>query len=404
MRRARPLSNHLESVPVSQVDLYVRKAWANVLPKKFFNNGYGSFDQLKYLHRLRGDLIDQSVNGGVISHTIPQGLDDKLQLLGKRKSPGAPYRVWKCNLESPALDALHQILPQRSHRLNFQFVQPATLTCDLAWHYGGTGEHFMWRRRSWLGYPLAEQHNTASAIMESVFYGRRRPSDQFGSTLNQVQDLFTMGIALVLETAALQQSFKHTFGLNHNCYSGFSLGGYMAGFATTLLGNDRSSAAPCMSSISASGVFTNGALSSCVDWQQIARQRDMADEFLEYAGATYRRDAYLNSEEYADNALTEDEIRARATLAAVLDEFTSLDVYPRPVCASNVTLVRAGRDAYISVSSHHALAKLWPEATVIEVPEVGHIASFFTSQHIIRKAIASAMQRAHHQSELAQAA
>jgi hypothetical protein len=63
--------------------------------------------------------------------------------------------------------------------------------------------------------------------MESPFYGARRPRAQFGSTLNHVSDLFAMGIALVLETSALQQSFHQHFGIDHHCYSGFSLGGYM---------------------------------------------------------------------------------------------------------------------------------------------------------------------------------
>eukprot|EP00045_Choanoeca_perplexa_P003280 m.29647 g.29647 ORF g.29647 m.29647 type:complete len:405 (-) comp11961_c0_seq2:116-1330(-) len=395
MHQTAQLARHLglaSASSTSRVDLYLRKAWARVLPKKFFNEGYGSFAALLQIHELKEELVRLHADHKQPSASVANFASRLQPLHGQKASNSSPYRLWGAQFDSPALEKLASVLPIQSQQLRFQFVEPTAPSQQLAWHYGGTGEHFMWRRRSWMGYPLARDHSIASCVIESPYYGHRRPPKQFGSTLNHVSDLFSMGLALVLETSALQQSFQQHFGLDHHCYTGYSLGGYMAGFATALLSTPTTSAVACMSSLSASGVFTEGALAQCVDWAALARQQALADDLLRHLDALELRDARLR-----DSIATgpEQEILAKASLATLLDVYTSLERYPRPECTPAVVLVRAAQDAYIPMANHQALSKLWPEAEVVEIPDQGHVTSFFTSQHVIRTAIANAMQRSY---------
>jgi hypothetical protein len=109
-----------------------------------------------------------------------------------------------------------------------------------------------------------------------------------------------------------------------------------------------------MSSLSASGVFTEGALAQCVDWSALAQQQALADDVLRHLNALELRDTHLRS--VADGP--EPEVLAKASLATMLDVFTSLERYPRPECTPAVVLVRAAHDAYISRDSHQALAQV----------------------------------------------
>ena len=109
-----------------------------------------------------------------------------------------------------------------------------------------------------------------------------------------------------------------------------------------------------MSSLSASGVFTEGALSQCVDWPALASQQALADDLLHHLHALEARDARLR--DVADGP--ELEVLAKASLATLMDVFTSLEHYPLPECTPAVVLVRAAHDAYVPLDSHQALSQV----------------------------------------------
>ena len=80
--------------------------------------------------------------------------------------------------------------------------------------------------------PLIKQYRIGTIILESPYYGLRKPRDQVRSTLFYVSDLFVMGGAVMLETMALLhwcQKIKLSPAILH----GFSLGGHMASLAFT---------------------------------------------------------------------------------------------------------------------------------------------------------------------------
>ncbi len=91
----------------------------------------------------------------------------------------------------------------------FQLVLPPGTSIDgdnasvpLCLQLAGTGDHYFWKRRMFMGRPLA-QEGIASLIIENPFYGARKPREQFGSSLLHVTDLFVLGAAISMESAVL---------------------------------------------------------------------------------------------------------------------------------------------------------------------------------------------------------
>lgn len=57
--------------------------------------------------------------------------------------------------------------------------------------------------------PLLD-YGISSIILENPYYGSRKPKDQYGSCLLNVQDLFLMGGCLILECLVLFNYLKRT--------------------------------------------------------------------------------------------------------------------------------------------------------------------------------------------------
>jgi hypothetical protein len=119
-----------------------------------------------------------------------------------------------------------QLVLPRDHRIG-------TDSIPIGICYAGTGDQGYSRRRLLTANPLLKEYRIGTIILESPYYGLRKPRHQNGSTLFYVSDLLIMGGGIMLETIALLhwcQKMKLTPAILH----GFSLGGHMASLAFTL--------------------------------------------------------------------------------------------------------------------------------------------------------------------------
>ncbi|XP_014673914.1 PREDICTED: uncharacterized protein C4orf29 homolog [Priapulus caudatus] len=80
-------------------------------------------------------------------------------------------------------------------------------------------------------------------------------------------------------------------------------------------------------------------------------------------------------------------------MRGVMDEFTHVANYSVPVDTSLIIVVAAESDAYIPREGVFALTDVWPGCEVRYV-QAGHIATFLFKQHVFRRAIADAFNRA----------
>lgn len=124
----------------------------------------------------------------------------------------------------------------------------------------GTGEHGFVRRRHYFGYNLAKQ-GVASIILESPYYGKRKPKQQRASKLRHVSDLPSLGRATIDEALHLvrwlnSQPMERSAPI---ILCGNSMGGLHSALAATLSAF-RVGVLSWLGPISAADVFTRVSL------------------------------------------------------------------------------------------------------------------------------------------------
>jgi len=176
--------------------------------------------------------------------------------------------------QTPAMEIKHR-LPAESLQARALFVTPEKVGSNDVITQGpavillaGTGEHGYRRRLSTVALPLAKQSGISSIILESPFYGTRRPPNQIGSKLRQVTDLALMGRVTLEETCSLLRLLSEDYSINNLAISGVSMGGLHSAMAATL------SPLPVgvvswLGPPSATPVFTEGLLSRFCEWKRL---------------------------------------------------------------------------------------------------------------------------------------
>ncbi|XP_071664168.1 protein ABHD18 isoform X2 [Patagioenas fasciata] len=206
---------------------------------------------------------------------------------------------------SPLAHYVPGILPVESLVARFQFIIPRRWNSKhrpVCIHLAGTGDHHFWRRRTLMARPMIKEACMASLLLENPYYGCRKPKDQLRSCLKNVSDLFVMGGALVLESAALLHWLERE-GYGPLGMTGISMGGHMASLAVTNWPKPLP-LIPCLSWSTASAVFTTGVLSKAVNWRELEKQyytqtvyEEEIIQMLEYCGT----DSFKMGQDFVKN-------------------------------------------------------------------------------------------------------
>nr|CAG4635538.1 EOG090X08BF [Artemia franciscana] len=184
--------------------------------------------------------------------------------------------------KSPFVDFLPGLLPEEAEIATFQLVIPKKWKTNIkpvCIHMAGTGDHYFWKRRTFMAKPLAREYGIGSIILENPYYGSRKPKYQTRSCLHNVSDIFVMGGCLALEAAVLLNWCK-TQGFGPLGLSGISMGGYMASIAAGAW-PEPVVLVPCLSWTTASTVFTKGVMSSAINWKLLDTQYKSVSDYRE---------------------------------------------------------------------------------------------------------------------------
>uniref|UniRef100_A0A4W4GYS3 Abhydrolase domain containing 18 n=1 Tax=Electrophorus electricus TaxID=8005 RepID=A0A4W4GYS3_ELEEL len=344
-------------------------------------------------------------------------------------------RIHNGHFISPLAQLVPGILPTESVKASFQFIVPKRWRKHrpVCIHLAGTGDHFFWRRRTLMARPMIKETGM--------------PKDQVRSSLKNVSDLFVMGGALVLESAALLHWLERE-GYWPLGMTGISMGGHMASLAVTNWPKPIP-LIPCLSWSTASSVFTTGVLSKAVNWRELQKQyaaqtvyEEEIVHMLEYCGTdSFRmgqdlvRDAPGSLDRLSDLTLTlgqsgparvrlglrsrvsggqsshgdvEHVLSAAGTASAkgarslqreslsfmkgVMDECTHIANFSVPVDPSLIIIVQAKEDAYVPRAGVRSLQEIWPGCEVRYL-DGGHISAYLFKQALFRKAIYDAFSR-----------
>lgn len=174
---------------------------------------------------------------------------------------------------------------QNESGVNAKQLQEMKRLQPVAIILAGTGEQGFDRRRQLVSLPLARS-NIASLILESPYYGSRRPVGQVASKLRSLTELPLLGRMTIEETRSIVQWLRRRNGVSldkasEKCTSdkhgaivlaGVSMGGLHAAMSASLLPQSWKDCgvASWLGPPSGAAVFTRGRLAFATDFDALA--------------------------------------------------------------------------------------------------------------------------------------
>ncbi|XP_053832164.1 protein ABHD18 isoform X2 [Vidua macroura] len=381
---------------VSKLDVLYRK----LLLTKLFIRGWGKPEDLKRIFEFRKIIGNREKCQKLVSKDYPVFID--------KVEGQSDCKILEGHFISPLAHCVPGILPVESLVARFQFIIPRRWNGKhrpVCIHLAGTGDHHFWRRRTLMARPMIKEACMASLLLENPYYGCRKPKDQLRSCLKNVSDLFVMGGALILESAALLHWLERE-GYGPLGMTGISMGGHMASLAVTNWPKPLP-LIPCLSWSTASAVFTTGVLSKAVNWRELEKQyftqtvyEEEIIQMLEYCGT----DSFKMGQDFVKNFPDSVDSLADMDMASrifsfeslndtgVMDECTHVANFPVPVDPSLIIVVQAKEDAYIPRTGVRSLQEIWPGCE-IRYLDGGHVSAYLFKQGLFRQAIYDAFDR-----------
>ncbi|KAM5158975.1 protein ABHD18 isoform X2 [Marmota monax] len=421
---------------VSKLDVLYRR----LLLTKLFIRGWGRPEDLKRLFEFRKMIGNRERCQNLVSSDYPVYID--------KIEEQSDCKILDGHFVSPMAHYVPDIMPIESVIARFQFIVPKEWNSKyrpVCIHLAGTGDHHYWRRRTLMARPMIKEARMASLLLENPYYGCRKPKDQVRSSLKNVSDLFVMGGALVLESAALLHWLERE-GYGPLGMTGISMGGHMASLAVSNWPKPMP-LIPCLSWSTASGVFTTTdsfkmgqefvkRFSSSADklpnLNLVSRtiNLDMTDQVVSQKPAECHNSSKTSLSASSEGLLLQDTSKIECLaqtlktnkssytgyspqshrllskeqrrnhlqkeslifMKGVMDECTHVANFSVPVDPSLIIVVQAKEDAYIPRTGVRSLQEIWPGCE-IRYLEGGHISAYLFKQGLFRQAIYDAFDR-----------
>ncbi|XP_061164774.1 protein ABHD18-like [Saccostrea echinata] len=418
----------------------------NLILTSQFVKGWGQPKHLKRLLDLRKVLSVRDAAYSLVDK------NHKVNIFYEKEEGN--IKVLEGEFHSPWDSIIPGVMPNVVKNARFQMILPHRWqgpAHPICIHHGGTGDHGYLLRRRLMAEPLLSEHGIGSIIIESPFYGTRKPKDQFRSSLQNVSDLIVMGGALMFETVVLLHWCEEQ-GWGPFCLTGISMGGFMSSLAATIWPKPIA-LVPCLAGVTASPVYTRGILSKAVRWDVLKNSyyedKEYEHEIRKMLVSPERGISRFSSKDYTvqdyhkdvEKALlrikeagsqvdsigtairqlrTVDDWKAKSFSSIshnisqsnvinrkqlksfdaeildfmweVMEEFTHLGNYSSPVDTSIILSLVAESDAYIPRDNVMTHQDLWPGSKVKVIPG-GHVSSVVSSRHLFRQAIVECLEK-----------
>jgi hypothetical protein len=185
---------------------------------------------------------------------------------------GAAYSVFRAAFPTLATGPAYDALPPESRTAHVLWIAPHNPApgAPNVVHLAATGDHGFTRREH-LGVPLTAQ-GIGSMVLESPFYGERKPEAQRGAKLRRVSDLLLLGKATIEESLYLLHWLSQR-GHERLGVSGLSMGGVHASMVAGLYPGPLA-LAPLLAPRSAAQSYCQGALFHATAWDRLLRDTE----------------------------------------------------------------------------------------------------------------------------------
>lgn len=330
------------------------------LAPPFFSGGWGGA-KLELLERVTKQLISQGLGHAAAQHWPPTPIRPIWKTVWESRSA----RLQEGIFLTPCEEQVRAALPVESHTARVALLTPRDAplfenACVL--HLAGTGDHGF-QRRLRLGGPLLKER-IATMVLESPFYGQRRPRLQYGAKLLCVSDLLLLGRATIEEARALLYWMEVEAGFNKLGVCGLSMGGVHAAMVGSLHPTPLA-ILPLLAPHSAAVAFCEGILKYGTAWDALMWDQD------------------------CNSGMTLEQVRERMHTVLALTDVTR---FPIPKNPAAVIFVAATNDGYIPRHSVVEFQKAWPGSEVRWVTG-GHVSSFILHNKEFQKSIRDALAR-----------
>ncbi|XP_032268701.1 protein ABHD18 isoform X2 [Phoca vitulina] len=425
---------------VSKLDILYRR----LLLTKLFIRGWGRPEDLKRLFEFRKMIGNRERCQNLVSSDYPVHID--------KIEEQSDCKILDGHFVSPMAHYVPDIMPIESVIARFQLIVPKEWNSKykpVCIHLAGTGDHHYWRRRTLMARPMIKEARMASLLLENPYYGCRKPKDQIRSSLKNVSDLFVMGGALVLESAALLHWLERE-GYGPLGMTGISMGGHgvlsksinwrelekqyytqtvyeeeiihmleYCGTDSFKMGQEFVKHFP----ISADKLTNLNVVSRTLNLDmtdQVVSQKPsechkssktsisatserlllqdtskmqcfnqtLSTNKSNYTSCSPQSYHLLSKEQRRNNLQKESLI----FMKGVMDECTHVANFSVPVDPSLIIVVQAKEDAYIPRTGVRSLQEIWPGCE-IRYLEGGHISAYLFKQGLFRRAIYDAFER-----------
>lgn len=232
---------------------------------RFFKNGWGPYQRRHdpWIRNLRAQNLP----------TVPENFSIELKPVLKTPFVHLTFDSPSASLLPPESSVAHALyIPaincKRPHRrTSYGTIPMETASDPLVLLLAATGDHGYYRRLAFHSLFLRKR-GIASVILESPFYGRRRPSGQVGAQLRFVHELSDLGRATIEESRYILTLFRRA-GCRRMAVAGASQGGLHAAMVAAASPDWPVNIVAAFAPHSAAPVFTEGALSMFVDWHAL---------------------------------------------------------------------------------------------------------------------------------------
>jgi len=352
------------------------------------------------------------------------------------------YSILRGSFTTPCTGTAYSALPFESRLAHAGLILPKNPAPGrpVVLHLAATGDHGFGRREA-LAIPLAMK-GIGSVILESPFYGMRKPKGQSGAKLRFVSDLLLLGRATIEESLFLLNWLSDQ-GHTKLGISGLSMGGVHSCMVAGLFPQELA-LTPLLAPRSAAAAYCNGALFHATGWKKLTDDVQQREDELRAVirkaarpslkvGAAREiplRVAYQEGREesngnqaYRDHAENKEKKQIKDTvewlsswsesfsrqmrilvesdaahgnevafrrsiwlLEAVLETYTDITRFPKPKRPDAAIIVAATEDGYVDRES---VMEMHQHLTGSELRWVagGHVSSFVMHQDHFRRAI-----------------
>lgn len=215
----------------------------------------------------------------------------ELQIPWKKLGNGEGFKLYEGEFRTPCSPRVYNFLPEECRTARVRLLvasapfaptpapghEPLVLPGPSGVvHLAATGDHGFDRRLR-LGQPIAKQ-GVSSMVLESPYYGKRRPKGQSGAKLRHVSDLLALGWATITESIHLLKWLQDE-GHTQLGVSGLSMGGVHACMTAGLCPTPVAATA-LLAPRSAAVAYCDGAMARAMSWHglQADHERHMGIE------------------------------------------------------------------------------------------------------------------------------